>query len=125
MATTMVQPATHNKLRFKLKQNSGKHYHGVGHARKCYMAGDVIEVDHIGQLGSSLNKWEPAEGTMSIEDALAANEQKNNTPALQSLKPIHRSGGKWFVLNTETEEFTNDAPLTKAQAFELAGLPLP
>lgn len=97
-------------IRCKLKEKVGFHirYEPVKGKVK-YNPGDIMEIEDVKELGGAADKFEILD-PIPEENAVELNE-----PAV-ALKAVHRGGGRYNVINTETDEAINDDYLTKAEA---------
>lgn len=102
-------------IRCKLKQKVGFHIRQEeDKGRVKYLPGDVMEVENIKELGGAADKFEildpvPEENPIELDE-----------PATM-LKMEHRGGGRYNVINTETDEPINENYLTKKEAEEMVG----
>lgn len=102
-------------IRCKLKEKVGFHIRvEPGRGRCVYHPGDIMGVENIKELGGAADKFEildpvPEESPIEL-DAPAA-----------MLKMVHRGGGRYNVVNIETDEAVNDEYLTKDEAEKMVG----
>ena len=98
----MIRCKLKNKVGFHIRKEPGK-------GRVVYKPGDIMKVENISELGGAKDKFDildpvPEEGELKLEESSAV------------LKMEHRGGGRYNVVNTETDEAVNDEYLTKKEA---------
>lgn len=102
-------------IRCELKKKVGFHIrYESGKGRVKYLPGDIMEVENIKELGGAADKFKildpvPKENPIELDE-----------PAIM-LKMMHRGGGRYNVVNVETDEAVNDEYLTKKEAEEMIG----
>jgi hypothetical protein len=103
-------------IRCKLKEKVGFHIrYEPRKGRVKYLPGDIIEVENIKELGGAADKFE------ILDPVPKENPIELNEPATM-LKMMHRGGGRYNVVNIETDEAVNNEYLTKKEAEEMVGL---
>lgn len=100
-------------IRCKLKAKVGFHIREEKDKGKVkYLPGDVMEVKNIKELGGAVDKFE------ILDPVSEENITKLDTP-VSVLKMVHRGGGRYNVINVETDESINEEYLTKQEAEEM------
>lgn len=102
-------------IRCKLKEKVGFHIRQEeGKGRVKYLPGDIMEVENIKELGGAADKFE------ILDPVPEENPIELDKPAT-TLKMEHRGGGRYNVINIETDEPINEDYLTKKEAEEMVG----
>lgn len=104
-------------IRCELKEKVGFHIRmEVGKGKVKYLPGDIMEVEDIKELGGAADKFE------ILDPVPKENPIELDMPAV-ALKMEHRGGGRYNVINVETDEPINEDYLTKKEAEEMVGEP--
>lgn len=105
----MIRCRLKEKVGFHIRQEEGK-------GRVKYLPGDIMEVENIKELGGAADKFE------ILDPVPEENPIELDAPAT-TLKMEHRGGGRYNVINIETDEPINEDYLTKKEAEEMVGEP--
>lgn len=103
-------------IRCKLKAKVGFHIREEkGKGKVKYLPGDIMEAEDIRELGGAVNKFE------ILDPVPEENLTELDEPAT-TLRIEHRGGGRFNVVNIETDEPLNEDYLTKNEAEKMIGI---
>lgn len=98
----MIRCKLKNKVGFHIRKEAGK-------GTVTYKPGDIMKVTDISELGGAKDKFE-------ILDLIPEENELDLDAPVAALKMEHRGGGRYNIVNVETDEPVNEEYLTKKEA---------